>query len=224
MQLHCYVSLHQTHEAAAKFTMGHITSRNRRLRGFLLRICKTKEVLMTLGLSFLPKGCQEFPIEETVPPSPRKQGQEWQPSVRAHCTGGPWLHSLANPRGRRQTIQAAGRAGEEVESGPSNHKSELMKCFSEIHTGWQRPGAAPHVGFKKQVCKCKGFYLGFLRQIEKEKKILITLHRPHAPQRSWLLAFHSRVRKNTGISDQFACSRPFTESTSQNNPIMAAKV
>lgn len=55
LRLQCNVLLNQTHEAAAKFTMGHITSRSKRLSGFSFQIGETKEVLMTLGLSFLPK-------------------------------------------------------------------------------------------------------------------------------------------------------------------------
>lgn len=76
-------------------------------------------------------------------------------AISPRCTGGPWLDGVANPRGREQTIEAAGRAGEEEESGPSRRKSELMKCFPKIHTGWHRPGAAPHAGKKTCFAKAK---------------------------------------------------------------------
>lgn len=90
--------------------------------------------------------------------------------MRTRCTGGPWLDSLANPRGRRQTIEAVGRAGEEVESGPSSRKSGLMKCFPEIHTGWHRPGAAPHAGTKTSFANAKASISVFEANEEKKAK------------------------------------------------------
>lgn len=143
-------------------------------------------------------------------------------AISPRCTGGPWLDGVANPRGgREQPIEAAGRAAEEEESGPSRRRSELMKCFPKIHAGWHRPGAAPHAGKKTSFAKAKPSISVFEAH---RKKPLIRLHRPHAPRRSCLLAFLRRGRKNTGVSDQFAFSRPSTASTGQNNPIMAVKV
>lgn len=66
---------------------------------------------------------------------------------------------LIQERRRRQTIQDTERAVEEVKPGSSSRKSELMKFFPEIHTGWQ----SSHTTCRKenQLCKCKGFYFGF---------------------------------------------------------------
>lgn len=53
LRLHCYASLHQTHEAAAKFTMGHIAWR---LKGFSFAAWRDKSGINDTGLScFSPK-------------------------------------------------------------------------------------------------------------------------------------------------------------------------